>query len=63
MEFKKLPSNSKKLLDDNYYRINPRMDKDVGMDDVKELDYLKELAYKYDIKECTSWINNKWNKI
>ncbi len=54
---------SKKLLDDNYYRINPRMDKDVGMDDVKELDYLNELVDKYDIKECTNWINNKWNKI
>ena len=54
---------SKKLLDDNYYRINPRMDRDIAMDDVKELDYLKELVDKYDIKECTSWINNKWNKI
>ena len=54
---------SKKLLDDNYYRVNPRMDRDIPMDDVKELDYIEELVDEYDITECTSWINNKWNKI
>lgn len=51
---------SKKLLDDNYYKINPKMDRYIAMDDVKELQYLKELANEYDITECINWINNKW---
>ena len=54
---------SKKLLEDNYYRLNPRMDRDISMDDIKAIDYLIQLAKEYDMKECISWINNKWNKI
>lgn len=54
---------SKKLLQDNYYRLNPRMDRDISMDDIKAIDYLIQLAKEYDMKECISWINNKWNKI
>ena len=54
---------SKKLLDSNYYRVNPNMDKDISMDDTKSMDYLLELAEEYNIKDCINWINNKWNKI
>ena len=54
---------SKKLLDNNYYRVNPKMDKDIPMDDTKSIDYLLKLAEEYDIKECINWINNKWSKI
>ena len=54
---------SKKLLDSNYYRVNPKMDKDISMDDIKSMDYLLELAAEYNIKDCINWINNKWNKI
>ena len=54
---------SKKLLDSNYYRVNPKMDKDISMDDTKSMDYLLELAAAYTIKDCINWINNKWNKI
>lgn len=54
---------SKKLLDSNYYRVNPKMDKDISMDDTKSMDYLLELAEEYNIKDCINWINNKWNKI
>ena len=54
---------SKKLLDSNYYRVNPKMDKDISMDDTKSMDYLLELAAEYNIKDCINWINNKWNKI
>ena len=54
---------SKKLLDNNYYRVNPKMDKDISMDDTKEIDYLLKLADEYNIKECVNWINSKWNKI
>lgn len=54
---------SKKLLQDNYYRLNPRMNRDISMDDVKAIDYLTQLAKEYDMTECVSWINDKWNKI
>lgn len=54
---------SKKILDNNYYRVNPKMDKNVSIDDTKSIDYLLRLAKEYDIKECVNWINNKWNKI
>ena len=54
---------SKKLLDNNYYRVNPKMDKDIPMDDTKSIDYLLKLAEEYDIKECINWRNNKWSKI
>ena len=54
---------SKKLLEDNYYRLNPRMNRDISMDDVKAVDYLTKLAKEYDMTECVSWINDKWNKI
>ena len=54
---------SKKLLQDNYYRLNPRMNRDISMDDVKAVDYLTKLAKEYDMAECVSWINDKWNKI
>ena len=54
---------SKKLLDSNYYRVNPKMDKDISMDDTKSIDYLLKLAEEYDIKSCINWVNNKWSKI
>ena len=56
-------SDVQKLLDSNYYRVNPKMDKDISMDDTKSMDYLLELAAEYNIKDCINWINNKWNKI
>lgn len=54
---------SKKLLNSNYYRVNPKMNKDISMDDTKSIEYLLKLANEYDIKECINWINNKWTKI
>lgn len=54
-------SFSKKILEDNYYRIDPRMNRDVGMDDVFALEYLYEIGDKYNISSCLKWIRNKWN--
>jgi len=54
---------SKKLLGNNYYRINPKMDEDISMDDTKAINYLVNLSKEYDIKQCINWLNNKWNKI
>lgn len=52
---------SKKILEGNYYRMNPRMDRDIGMDDIKELEYLLELGENYEIDSCVEWVNRKWN--
>lgn len=54
---------SKILLDDNYYRLNPRMNKDIGMDDVSSLEYLKNLGEDYDIEDTIKWLNMRWNKM
>ena len=54
---------SKKLLGNNYYRINPKMDEDIAMDDTEAINYLINLAKEYEIKQCVNWLNDKWNKI
>lgn len=54
-------SFSQMILDDNYHRINPRMNRDIGMDDVHALDYLCKLGEGCDINSCIEWIKNKWN--
>ena len=53
---------SKMLLDENYHRLNPRMNKDVGMDDLDSLDYLKKLGEDYNIEETIKWISTTWHK-
>ena len=52
---------SEKLLDENYYRLNPRMNRDIGMDDIASLEYLKKLGEDYSIDDTIKWINSKWN--
>lgn len=53
---------SEKLLGDNYNRINPRLDRDIGMDDCDALDYLISMSENYNIKDDIKWIKEKWNK-
>lgn len=53
---------SEKLLEDNYNRINPRLDRDIGMDDCEALDYLIDMSQNYDIKDHIKWMKDKWNK-
>jgi len=53
---------SQKLLGDNYNRVNPRMDRDIGMDDCEALSYLAELSNSYDIGDDIAWMKEKWNK-
>ena len=52
---------SKKLLDENYYRLNPRMNRDIGMDDIESLEYLKKLGEDYTINDTIKWIKSRWN--
>ncbi|MFQ4201924.1 patatin, partial [Clostridioides difficile] len=50
---------SQKLLGDNYYRLNPKMEKDVAMDDCDALEYLISLGENCDIKDAFGWIKKK----
>ncbi|NJI80239.1 patatin [Clostridioides difficile] len=50
---------SQKLLGDNYYRLNPKMEKNVAMDDYDELEYLLSLGENCDIKDAFGWISKK----
>ncbi len=51
----------KKLLDDNYIRIDPKIKKNVALDDYKSLEYLNKIALEYDIDKAIKWIGEKWN--
>lgn len=53
---------SEKLLESNYYRINPKIGKDVAMDDIESIDYLVNISNDYNLKDTFSWLNEKWNK-
>lgn len=53
---------SKMLLEDNYEKINPRIDKDIGMDDCESLQYLIDLGNNYDITKHLKWIQENWSK-
>ncbi len=53
---------SKKLLEDNYRRIDKRLERNIGMDDCEALGYLKELARSYDIENDVAWLESKWDK-
>lgn len=50
---------SQKLLGDNYYRLNPKMEKNVAMDDCDALEYLMSLGENCDIKDAFGWIKKK----
>lgn len=51
---------SKKLLDDNYHRINPKIGRDIAMDDCESIDYLIEIGESYDLEETLKWLKEKW---
>lgn len=53
-------SFSKKLLKDNYYRLNPKMTRDVSMDDVESLEYLFSLGEDFNLDDINSWMKEKW---
>lgn len=53
-------SFSKKLLKDNFYRINPRMNRDVSMDDYESLEYLMSVGEDYNMEDTVNWMKEKW---
>lgn len=51
---------SRKLLKDNYYRLDPRIDRDIPMDSYDNLQYLISLGEKYDLDSVISWMKEIW---
>jgi patatin-like phospholipase/acyl hydrolase len=51
---------SKKLLKENYYRLNPKLEKDIGMDECEELEYLLSISKMYNLEDISKWIKEKW---
>lgn len=51
---------AKKLLDDNYTRIDPKMNSNISLDSYKSLDYLNKLGEEYDMEDILEWIGEKW---
>ncbi|MEF9991057.1 MAG: patatin-like phospholipase family protein [Romboutsia sp.] len=52
---------SKKLLEDNFYRLNARMDRDVAIDDCDSLTYLLSVGENYNTDDVVRWMKEKWN--
>lgn len=53
-------SFSQKLLKDNYYRIDPKLEQNVAMDDYESLDYLISVGDNYYIGHVLNWLGMKW---
>jgi patatin-like phospholipase/acyl hydrolase len=53
---------SKTLLGDNYFRINPELPIDIELDDYKKVDFLKNIAHKYDLTKVNYFIKNVFLK-
>ncbi|MBD7911496.1 MULTISPECIES: patatin-like phospholipase family protein [Clostridium] len=53
---------SKTLLGDNYFRINPELPIDIELDDYKQINFLKNVAYKYDLTKANNFIKNVFLK-
>ncbi|GAA0235572.1 patatin-like phospholipase family protein [Metaclostridioides mangenotii] len=51
---------SQKLLKDNYYRLDPKLGKNIPMDDCASLPYLNSLGENYNIEHVLSWLGMKW---
>lgn len=51
---------SKKLLKDNYYRLNPKMGRDVSMDNYEAIPYLMSLGENFDLDDINIWMREKW---
>lgn len=52
---------TEKLLNGNYCRINPRMNRDIAMDDWKAMDYLLDIGENYNLDKYIRWLKKQWN--
>lgn len=52
---------SQKLLEDNYNRVNPKMSRDIAMDDYEAIEYLVSLGESCDISDTVRWLGERWD--
>jgi uncharacterized protein len=52
----------KKLLGDNYLRIDSAYGKKVGLVDLSQVEYLKDTANKVELSAANTWVINNWKK-
>lgn len=51
----------KKILDENYIRINPSVEKNISLDDIKFIKELVKIGEYYSIEKELEWIGQNWN--
>lgn len=49
-----------KLLDYNYFKLNPNLSRAVGLDNYNQISYLIRLGENYDLSKVESWVQNNW---
>ena len=52
----------RELLGNTYLRINPKLPKDIELDDYKKVTLLKNIANKYDLTKANSFISEVFLK-
>lgn len=50
----------RQILEASYHRLNPPLYKNVEMDDVKEIDYLLQVANLQNLNETAAWLRSKF---
>jgi patatin-like phospholipase/acyl hydrolase len=48
------------LLDDNFFRIDPKIPCRIAVDEYRRIPQLKKIAYDYDIMPVVEWLKKKW---
>ena len=52
----------RQFLEERYLRVNPKTQDSIGLDDVRAIDQLINLADSVDLKSAIEWIENQWMK-
>ncbi|SHK50239.1 patatin-like phospholipase family protein [Desulforamulus aeronauticus] len=51
---------SKQILKDQYFRLNPRLNKPITLDEYKKIPYLISLAQSYNLRPTLTWLHQNW---
>ena len=51
---------SKQILKDQYFRLNPRLNKHISLDEYKKIPYLIALAQSYNLRPTLAWLQRNW---
>jgi len=49
-----------KLLDNNYFKLNPNLSRGIGIDSYNQINYLRKLGDNYNLDRVMNWIENNW---